>query len=66
MAKVEASLPAQKIEVKNTGIEFDVFETDGTKKGRLRVGKAKVTWLPVNAKTGIEVSWDELAAFFEG
>jgi len=65
MAKwVGASLPAQEIDVKTTGIEFNVHEGDD-KLGRLRVGKAKVKWIEKDSTYGKTLTWEKLAELFD-
>lgn len=49
------------MEVKNNGIEFDVYDNDGTFRGDVIVTKSGLTWCEgrTHRKNGTKVSWNE-------
>lgn len=51
----------------NNGIELDVYDNNGDRRGDLRIGKAKLTWCKGKTalKNGKTKTWDELIAWFE-
>ena len=56
------------MEIKNKGIELDVYSTDGTFMGDLIVTKSGLTWCQGKRKreNGTKVSWDEFIKWMEG
>lgn len=55
------------MEVKNTGIEFEVRDNDGKHKGDCYVTKTGFVWCGgrTTRENGIKVSWDEFIASAE-
>jgi hypothetical protein len=49
----------------NNGLLLGVSDTKGNHTGKLRIGKAKITWHEGKSPAGIPVNWDELIKFFE-
>lgn len=56
------------MEVKNKGVEFDVYGNDDKFRGDLIVTKTGVTWCKGKTarKNGKKVSWDDLIKLLEG
>lgn len=55
------------MEIKNKGIELDVYSNDGTHRGDLVVTKTSLTWCkgkttPTNGK---KISWDDFIAYMQ-
>ncbi len=53
------------MDVKTNGIEFDVYDNDGTFRGDCIVTKTGITWCEgkVQRKNGVKVSWDDFIAW---
>ena len=51
----------------NNGIELDVYDTDDTHLGDLRIGKATIEWCrgKTQSGNGKKVSWRDLIDWFE-
>lgn len=49
------------MDVKNNGVEFDVYDNDGTFRGDIIITKSGVIWCngKTNRKNGVKVSWNE-------
>jgi hypothetical protein len=66
--KVEIKQLAATIEIKNTGIELDVSDTDDTHLGDPVITKTKLIWC--NGKTrpenGKPISWTDFIAYMNG
>lgn len=54
--------------VKNKGVEFDVYGNDDKFKGDFIVTKTGVTWCKGKTprKNGVKVSWDDIIRLIEG
>lgn len=55
------------MEIKNKGVELDVYGNDGTHRGDLVVTKTGLTWCkgkttPANGK---KISWDDFVTYME-
>lgn len=61
--KVSANFPAQDIEIGTKGVEFKVMDGAETM-GRLRVGKARLTWIPKNSTYGYQLPWERVRDLF--
>lgn len=56
------------MEIKNTGVELDVYSADGNKHlGDLIVTKSGLTWCKgkTGRSKGVKVSWDEFIKWME-
>lgn len=51
----------------NSGIELDVYDTQGKHLGDLRIGKATIEWCSGKTQigNGNKIKWKELIAFLE-
>ncbi len=58
---------AVNMELGNRGVEFDVYDAQGTHLGDLRIGKGRVEWCKgrIRRGNGVQKSWEELIAWFE-
>jgi hypothetical protein len=56
----------QPLELGNTGVTFRVRDNANHHRGRFRVGKAKLEWIPHDHETGPVKTRDEIMAFFNG
>lgn len=54
------------MELKNSGIEFEVRNNENVFLGDLRISKATIEWCPGKTRTGNgkQKTWDELIEFF--
>ena len=55
------------MELGNNGVEFDVYDNDGTHLGDLRIGKAKIEWCQGKTQLGHgkTKTWTELIAWLQ-
>jgi len=55
------------MEVKNNGVEFDVYDNAGNFEGDLIVTKSGLTWClgRTRKKNGIKASWEEFTEWME-
>jgi len=55
------------MELKNNGIELDVYDNGGKHRGDLIVTKTRLVWCPgkTSAKNGYSVTWDQFIALME-
>jgi len=53
------------MEVKNKGVEFDIYDGNGVHLGDLIITKSKLIWCEgrVSRKNGKEISWEEFQGF---
>ncbi|MCP3167359.1 hypothetical protein [Myxococcus qinghaiensis] len=65
--KVSIKDLAVNMDLGNTGVTLDVYDTDGTFLGDLRIGKAKIEWCKGKTRqgNGVTVSWKDLIGWFE-
>ena len=59
---VRVSQPTR--EVVNADYSFEIF-SDGEKIGTLDISKGTVDWWPRNAKSGVEVRWEDFATLMD-
>ncbi len=66
--KVSVKDLAVNMELGNNGISLDVYDTDGTYMGDLRIGRATIEWCKGKTRTGngSKKSWKQLTEWFEG
>ena len=55
------------MELKNSGIEFEVRDTHDNFRGDLVLSKSKLTWCKgkTSKKNGIDISWDDFIDYME-
>ena len=55
------------MEIKNKGVELDIYDNDGKHLGDLVVTKSKVTWCPgkTDPKNGHSLSWKKFIDHME-
>lgn len=65
--KVSIKDLAVNMELGNRGVEFDVYDAQGTHLGDFRIGRATVEWCKGRTRSGngIQVSWEQLIDWFE-
>ena len=65
--KVSVKDLAVNMELGNNGIELDVYDSNGTHLGDLRVGKATIEWChgKTHKGNGVQVRWPQLIEWFE-
>ena len=58
---------AVSMELKNRGVEFDVYDANDNHLGDLRISKATVEWCRGRTRSGngIQKSWEEFIQWFE-
>ena len=57
-----------KMEIKNKGIELDVYDTDGNHLGDLVITKSKLIWCQgrTGRKNGESISWSKFIKYMNG
>lgn len=55
------------MELKNSGIEFEIRDTHNEFKGDLILTKSKLTWCKgkTSSKNGIDITWEEFIDYME-
>jgi hypothetical protein len=55
------------MEIKNKGIELDVYDSTGAHRGDLVINKAKVTWCPGKTlpQNGHSLTWESFITIME-
>jgi hypothetical protein len=55
------------IELKNNGMTFDLYETDGSYKGKIKLNRAGMVWCSgkTRLENGDKVSWYDLIEHLE-
>jgi NOL1/NOP2/fmu family ribosome biogenesis protein len=65
--KVEITKLDIKHEVKTKGIQLDVYDPKGLRRGDLTITKTKLVWCAgkTHKKNGVEVTWDDFIEWME-